>query len=401
MDWIDLTTPRAFVELVMVIDKFTKLSLAIWLKMQYKDICQAIRIMIVLCMRIVSNCGKKTRLRNRYEKVLILILWRCGDIESNPGPPIADIMRDFCKKMISLLVIKYWERKEGVELSRADYKRKPSRWPEHVWFGDPSTCKEKELRNTMLRHLHETCLREVVEVPNQWLTLIEKYHTLLSNGCSKSQKKQYADDLYSWLCQLRSFETADQLVERISGLPDQERNCVLQHLFKKLKEKVPDTTISQMSHETRETATETVLVEKGISKYAEPIGLFIDVEDNGKAEIPEALRDACYNTSNAGGSNNFTQETHTSSITDFGEFGKADNNTVTGKIDVTNYNKGSKRKLDLTGYQGQHIPSKRQSTSSESNVRLLTKRENDALDDLMEIIQSEQKTNRDDNCVLD
>ena len=140
----------------------------------HRIVVQVIRLIIVIYSSIITSSGKKLRVRNRYEKVVMLILWRCGDIEKNPGPPIPDV-RSFCKKMISLLVIKYWESKEGEELHQADYKRIPVEWPDHLLskFKDPSKC-DNETRNTMLTCLLEICIAEEVELPDEWLTLIEK-----------------------------------------------------------------------------------------------------------------------------------------------------------------------------------------------------------------------------------
>ena len=399
----------------------------------HRIICQAIRLFIVLCMTIVSNCKKKPRLKNRYEKVVILILWRCGDIEKNPGPPISDITRDFCKKMISLLVIKYWESKEGGKLCHADYKRKPAGWPQNVEYVDPSTCKN-ETRIIMLKRLREFCLAEEVGIPYQWLTLIDNYQTLLSNGCDKSQKKQYADDMNSWLYELRFLETADQLFDRLPSLPDQQ-NGVL-HLFKQLKQYVPDLTSESLqslmiennsttsqSREGRETATNTLLADKGTSDWLHQDAVFINGENNNTTGtcMSAANRDTFCNIPGAGVHNIFTQEARTSCITESCDFdcnvdlfGEISQTLTAGSLsnlpwesDTINHTTDSKRKLDVygNGDQGQLIPSKRPTTSLEFNALHVASQTNDTSDedrettlaDLMKLVESEMKTNLDDN----
>ena len=365
---------------------------------------QAVRLMIMLCVNIVSDCGKKLSSRNRYEKVVILILWRCGDIERNPGPPnavihISDVSRDFCKKMISLLVIKYWESK-GEELGQAAYKRKPADWPENIWFGDPSKCK-KEPMNTMLKCLHETCLAEKVDVPSQWLTLIEKHKTLHSNEFNKSQKKQDADDLSTWLCELRSLETVDQLFDRLAASKDQERTRIIEHMFQKLKKYEPDLTskniqsrmienesITSQSRETEETAANTDIADKGTSACTDPgdFDCYVDLFDDS---LPSLTTDWI----------NYLQSPF------------ADKSTMAyeWESDVANCSKGSKRKLDLyiNGDQAQFVQSKRQNTSLEFNAlyQISGVYDTDVIDsktqimaDVMQIVAREMKTSLGDNC---
>ena len=364
---------------------------------------KAVHLMIMLCVNIVSDCRKKLRLRNRYEKVVILILWRCGDIERNPGPPnavihISDVSRDFCKKMISLLVIKYWESK-GEKLGQADYKKKPAYWPENVDFRDPSKCK-REPMNTMLKCLHETCLAEKVDVPSQWLTLIEKHKTLHSNEFNKLQKKQDADDLSTWLCELRSLETVDQLFDRLAASKDQERIRIIEHMFQKLKAYEPDLTskniqsrmieyksIASQSRETEETAANTDIAVKGTSAFTDPgdFDCYVDLLDDS---LPSLTTDWM----------NDLQSPF------------ADKSTMVYEWEsgVANCSKGSKRKLDLyiNGDQAQFVQSKRQNASLEFNALYQTSGvyDTDIIDsktqmaDVMQIVAREMKISLGDNC---
>ena len=188
---------------------------------------------------ILPNCRRKSRLKSQYEKVTLLILWTCGDVERNPGPAISDVTRDFCKKMISLLVIQYWERKQGRKLSQADYKTKPDGWPDDIWYGDPSTC-NNETRNIMLNTIRTTCIDNGVEVSTKWTSLIEKYQSIQGRQCSKQNKKEYANNLHSWLCELRSNETTDQTFDRLPEIDEQERYGILEHIFERMKQYLPD-----------------------------------------------------------------------------------------------------------------------------------------------------------------
>ena len=192
----------------------------------------------------VLNSKKKSRLKYRSEKIAVLILWSCGDIERNPGP-VSDDLRDFCKKMISLLIIEYWECKGG-KLGQADYKRRPDEWPKDddkdnkVWFGDPSKCKNKQDRDAMLNCLLDICLRKGVKVPKEWLSLIDKYRKGLDKNCCKADKEQYARDLQTWVQRLRSSETVDQVFDRLSDVSEQDRNAILGHILDRLRQHIPD-----------------------------------------------------------------------------------------------------------------------------------------------------------------
>ena len=66
------------------------------------------RLRALLCIDIVTSLNKKKkgRLKSRSETIACLVLWCSGDVESNPGPACDDL-REFSKKMISRLVIRY------------------------------------------------------------------------------------------------------------------------------------------------------------------------------------------------------------------------------------------------------------------------------------------------------
>ena len=362
----------------------------------HRLISRVLRLICVLYPSIASKqCGKKSRHRNLYEKVVVLILWRCGDIERNPGPPpISDISRDFCKKMISLLVIKYWESKEGHSLCLADYKKKPVEWPENIWFGDPSTCKN-ETRNAMLQKLHAICITEKIQLPNQWLTLIQKYQQLTSKGCQASQRKQYADDLKSWLCELRALETADQLCDKLSEIEGPRRMDVFELVMDKLKRRMPDLTLTRdnglhsvnsgnefprlIGRENKETTSDLVPPDNGAHMPIDPGFSYVDL-----------LADSTLNTE------------FDLTINLLSPYTMTWENSVEDK-------KGSKRKVDVDGGQGEFVSSKRQNTAIRPIAFQLTSpstgiqdedRET-TLEDLMTFIDSEMKTNSDENIVLD
>ena len=364
----------------------------------HRLISRVLRLICVLYPSIASKqCGKKSRHRNLYEKVVVLILWRCGDIERNPGPPpISDISRDFCKKMISLLVIKYWESKEGHSLCLADYKKKPVEWPENIWFGDPSTCKN-ETRNAMLQKLHAICITEKIQLPNQWLTLIQKYQQLTSKGCQASQRKQYADDLKSWLCELRALETADQLCDKLSEIEGPRRMDVFELVMDKLKRRMPDLTLTRdnglqsvnsgngfprlIGRENKETTSDLVPADNETHMPTDPGFSYVDLLADSPLNIEFDLT----------------------------------NNLLSSYIDdATSWesgikcNKGSKRKVDVDGGQGEFVSSKRQNTAIGPTACQLTSPSTGIQDedrettreDLMTFIDSEMKTNSDENIVL-
>ena len=364
------------------------------------------------------------------------------DIAKNPGPQIPDV-RSFCKKMISLLIIKYWESKEGEELRQADYKRIPVEWPEHVRskFGDPSKC-GNETRNTMLKCLLEICIAEEVELPDEWLTLIDKYQTLQSDGCCK-QKKQYVEDMKSWLGERHALEISKQLCDKLSTISGQRRKRVLELVFYNLKQHIPDLTSQSLQSQKTENEYPTphgrdsretkslVLADKGTSDCSDPNALFTNSENNDKSEVSAANRDTFCNIPDAGVYD--IQEAQMPSITGTGDFDYcvdlfgessqvitdgwistlpspyADNKSMISESDATTPTTGSKRKLDLydKGDEGQLIQPKLQNTSTEYNVQLLTKQTNANLDeerkttleDLMQIAESEMKTDLDDNFV--
>lgn len=197
---------------------------------------------MLFCSFIVAYGKTNARFKYTYEEASLLILWRCGDVERNPGPgppTISDISRDFCKKMISLLIILYWERKEGRDLAQADYKKRPKEWAKDIWYGDPSTCTNKD-RNAMLKGLCNLCLVQEVAIPNEWLVLIDKYERSKDKQCSKIEKTKYAKDLKSWLRQRRTLEDVEHVFDRLNEDSEQDNDCIVGQIFERLKQHLPD-----------------------------------------------------------------------------------------------------------------------------------------------------------------
>ena len=238
-DTLDADSYMAFIEkMVSARMPITEEIENLLIDLHLSFICQVLWSLIMLYRKfILPNCKKKSWLIYQYEKVTLLILWKCGDVERNPGPVISDVTRDFCKKMISLLVIQYWERKQGRKLDRADYKTKPDGWPDDIWYGDPSTKEcNNETRNIMLNTIRTTCINNAVAVPNKWMVLIEKYQTMQERLGSKQNKEDYANELKSWLCRQRFIETIDQMFERLPEIDTQESDEVLEHFDERRKQ---------------------------------------------------------------------------------------------------------------------------------------------------------------------
>ena len=199
-----------------------------------------IRLLALLCNGILTNLNIKKLSRTKYcsETIAGLVLWCSGDVERNPGPTCDDL-RDFCKKMISLLVIRYWESVERKQFGQADYKKKPNGWPEDAWFGDPSKCNKRD-RDVMLNILLDMCFQQGVDIPDEWLTLTEKYRKALDKNCCKTEKEQCAGELRAWVKNLRSKEIVDQTFDKILDVPVLEKNVIIAQIFEKLKKHVPD-----------------------------------------------------------------------------------------------------------------------------------------------------------------
>ena len=212
----------------------------------FSFICQTLYILFILFRRCISsNVKKKRLLLYRCEKVTLLILWRCGDVEQNPGPALSDVTRDFCKKMISLLVVLFQNKKLGRNSGQADYKKTPDGWPDGIQYKDPSKC-TNDIRDTMLITIQQLCIRKGLQIPTRWTLLIEKYKALQRLQCNKPKKDEFASDLHSWLCQLRSIETTDQTFDRLAEIGEQERNEVLDHMIERMREYLPDLTSQRL-----------------------------------------------------------------------------------------------------------------------------------------------------------
>lgn len=225
----------------------------------FRFICHVTRLLMLFCLYIVAYGKTKARFKYTYEKASLLILWHCGDVERNPGPglhTISDISRDFCKKMISLLIIRYWEHKEGRNLTQADYKKRPEEWAEDIWYGDPSTC-TNEKRNAMLKGLCNVCLVLGVAIPNEWLVLIDKYERFKDKQCSKTEEKKYVKDLKSWLHQRRTLEAVDHVFDRLPEDSEGDKYCILRHVFERLKQHLPD--LNSKILQSRKTENEPVI----------------------------------------------------------------------------------------------------------------------------------------------
>lgn len=152
---------------------------------------------------------------------------------------VCDELRHFVKKMISLLVIRYWESTEGKQLSQAVYKKIPDGWPKDAWFGDPSKCNKPE-RDTMLNLLLDMCLQQGIDLPDEWLSLSEKYRKTLDINCCKVEKEKYADDLRVWVKNLKSKEIVEKTFDRLLDVPAQDKNMIIAQIYGKLKRHVPD-----------------------------------------------------------------------------------------------------------------------------------------------------------------
>lgn len=148
---------------------------------------------------------------------------------SPPAPP--DIQRDFIKKMIYALVVRFWKRKEGRRLTQADYKRKPEGWDEDVWYGDPSKGTKKQ-KHSMLKGL---CNLQEIALPIQWRNLIKTYERLLEKQCSKADKYQYAKELQCWVHQKRNEEDVDKVCDRLSTASTEDRNYTIKYILERLK----------------------------------------------------------------------------------------------------------------------------------------------------------------------
>ena len=199
-----------------------------------------IRFLASLCNGILTNSNIKKLSRIKYcsETIAVIVLWCSGDVEKNPGPTCDDL-RDFCKKMISLLVIRYCESVERKHFGQADYKKKPNGWPENTYFGDPSKCNKRE-RDAMLNILLDMCFQQGVDIPDEWLTLTEIYKKALDKNCCKTEKEQCAGELRAWVKNLRSNEIVEQTFDKILDVPALEKNVIIAQIFEKLKKHVPD-----------------------------------------------------------------------------------------------------------------------------------------------------------------
>ena len=216
---------------------------------------------ITICIDIVTSLNKKKKARIKYrsETIACLVLWCSGDVESNPGPPCDDL-RDFCKKMISLLVMKYFETTKEKQPSQGYYKKRPYGWPEGAFFGDPSKKCEKWERDTMLILLLDTCSHQGVDVPNEWLSLTEKYRNTLDKNCSQSEKNWIAKDLRAWVKNLRSKENVDQTFAKLLDVPEVDKNMIIKHIYEKLKRHVPDLHSDMLGSQTVEKNSDYLLV---------------------------------------------------------------------------------------------------------------------------------------------
>ena len=225
----------------------------------FRFICHVTRLLMLFCLYIVAYRKTKARFKYTYEKASLLILWHCGDVERNPGPgpsTRSDISRDFSKKMISLLIILYSERKEGRDLTQADYKKRPEEWEEDIWYGDPSKCTNKD-RSAMLKGLCNLCKDKEVAIPNEWSVLIDKYDRSKDKQCSQTEKTKYVEDLKSWLRQRRTLEAVDHVFDRLPEDSEGDKDCILGHVFKRLKQHLPDLNSKRL--QSRKTENEPVI----------------------------------------------------------------------------------------------------------------------------------------------
>ena len=92
----------------------------------------------------------------------------------------------------------------------------------------------------MLNLLLDTCGQQGVDVPNEWLSLTEKYRNTLDKNCCKAEKERYAGDLRAWVKKLRSREIVDQTFDKLLDVSALDKNMTIRQIFDKLKRHVPD-----------------------------------------------------------------------------------------------------------------------------------------------------------------
>lgn len=192
-----------------------------------------IECIMVHRLDLAMTCKKKVRLIYVYEKAAVLILWRCGDVERNPGPSPSDTIRAVAKVIISSLVVEVMKRTRNVKSKQADYKTIPDGWNKGLWYGDPSKATNNE-RNEMLQGLLGVYQVNGNDIPEELQTGLKMYQTVVDKQGSKQQREHNFKDLQTWLERRRFCDSVDQMFENLSELPENSQNFAVEYIARKM-----------------------------------------------------------------------------------------------------------------------------------------------------------------------
>ena len=178
-------------------------------------------------------------------KVVKLVLWNCGDIELNPGPPKQQcksvVLRLFRRTAQTLFLLAI-NRAKGEQAAKPLYKEPPSWWNKRIPF--VNICNEKTDKKSI------ECFQEIIDVlrsdglaiSNDLKQIATCYKNLLNNTGSKQFLDTCKEDLINWIDEQADQKTLTKV--RDSKQPDKLVLSYLQHVEEQLNSEENKGTVS-------------------------------------------------------------------------------------------------------------------------------------------------------------
>ena len=179
-------------------------------------------------------------------KVVKLVLWNCGDIELNPGPPQkrkckSEVLRDFRRKAQKPFLLAI-NRAKGESPVEPNYKQHPSWWNTHIAFVN--------IYNEKTNIKIIACFQEIIDVlRSDKLDIssdLKQIATCYENLLNKPRSKQGLDKLVNWIDEQADRKTLTKVKD--SKQQDQLVLSYLQRCEEKLNSGDKDAVSSELLH---------------------------------------------------------------------------------------------------------------------------------------------------------
>ena len=182
-------------------------------------------------------------------KVVKLVLWKCGDIELNPGPPKQQcksvVLRLFRRKAQTLFLLAI-NRAKSEKTVKSLYKEPPSWWNKLIAF--VNICNEKTDKKSIecFQEIVNVLRSEELDISSDLKQIATRYENLLKNTGSKEDLDACKEELINWINEQADQKTLTKV--RDSKQQDKLVLSYLQRSVEKLDSGDKDAVPSELLH---------------------------------------------------------------------------------------------------------------------------------------------------------